>query len=70
MIIFVSLRYFTVLFSVELLNGYFKKFRLEIWKGQVGKSTYLVGGCSKRTSACHGRGGVVKFSLFECVHTK
>ena len=45
MIIFLSLKYFTVCFSIELLIGCLKIFPLEIGAGrQLGKSTYPMGG--------------------------
>ena len=52
MIIFPSLKCFTVFFSMELLIGYLKTYPLE--GGQMGKSTYAMGGGSKRKCAHDG----------------
>ena len=44
MIICLSLKSFTVYFSMELLIGYQKNFPLEMWGGvQIGKSAYAMG---------------------------
>ena len=67
MISFLSLKYLTVFFSMELLLGYLSIFSLEV-DSQMGKGTYAMKGVhSKLTCAYEGVG--VKFFLFWCVRT-
>ena len=50
---------------MELLFGYLKTLPLEMGRGgQMGKSTYTIGGRSKRTCAYNGGGGQT-LAIFE-----
>ena len=70
MIIFLSLDFFVLFCSMELLIGYLEIFPLEKgvrwvrWGGQMGRSLYTMGGRSKRTSSYYrGRGQILAISV-------
>ena len=68
MIIFLSLKCFTVYFSKEIFIEYLKTFPLEMGKGhQKGMSIYAMGGRS--CVRVHTMGEGVKFLSFFCVRT-
>ena len=60
MIIFLSLKCFTVFFSMELLLGCLNAFPLEMEGGQMGKSKCAMGGAHRKGTCVYDDGGEVK----------
>ena len=67
MIIFLSVKCFTVFISMKLLIGCLKTFQLEmVGVGQIGKSTYAMGVVASINVHTMGEGGI--FAILVCLY--
>ena len=69
MIIFLSLKCFTVFFSMELLLGCLNAFPLEMEGSQIGKSKCAMGGAHRKGTCVYDEGVGLKFWLLWSIHT-